>query len=609
MITCLPVNPRTEFLNWWDPGAVGPVPSPYSPELDRSPWYSAYRRGFYQGVSEEAQFLAFCQDPAGVRHLYLSWRVQFAPASSPYRDRLHLAFASGETAVPLLLEIVVYGEDTDLLAQPAASVSVGERDAQGHFRPLPRTPAWITRTTRVWRDLDRQQWAVQMMAPLVPGAAPADDAGLGVAADGTFRLWYGFDLYAPLNPAGPSADPAGAIVRLAWPPGAGFELVDGARAWPTAADCEQYGPGRSEPPSCPGGGLGLSWMTMGTPSAPASLIDPDRPVTLFARPQNQSGATVAAGQVRGRFAFADWGAPGDAAAPWTAIAADVANTGPIADRSAPVPGQDIRVATPLPAALAEDIRVGTRPANQCVRVDLSVAGLGVLTTPWYRNMDIVGASRFTREARIGVLGLEPLPGGSRDIYLAVETRNLPERIAPTAGTRAALPALSALSGRAAAPADPVQQLTDDINAYAFDQGMVPTPEVLQFMLDTLFPTWRVHCYRDTGQREPIDGRSFLILGLHGSFGYHLVPQGDLVGWSHRLRGAVRLAEHFYVLAVPNQGVARITTTIAALAEGDPVEPDEPIQPWPGTGGSRLPRLPWWAVALALLALAVLLRLL
>jgi len=84
----------------------------------------------------------------------------------------------------------------------------------------------------------------------------------------------------------------------------------------------------------------------------------------------------------------------------------------------------------------------------------------------------------------------------------------------------------------------------------------------------------------------------------------LVHEGDVLGWSHRLRGAIRLADRFYVLPVTNHGVARITTSIQALEPGDMVEPDEPIQPWPAPASASGNRRWWWLLALLLLVLVI-----
>ncbi|WP_020506531.1 hypothetical protein [Lamprocystis purpurea] len=615
MSICIPLVNGPNLPNWWDPSVVFPAPRGYSTELDLPFWPQAYRRPFGKGTAEEAMFMAFGHIAKDNRSLYLAWHVRFAPASSPDRDRLYVGFTASATSAPLLLEITIYAEDASVAAEPAARIVAGTLDAQGQFQPLPRVPAWTERTTRVWRAPTSNLapavnlWAVQMQVPLVADAAPGEDAGIGVDADGSFRMWYCFDIYTPLNPAGSSADPAGGILRFGFPQDARFSTDRGQRIWPAPSRYADYHLGSQNPPSDVGGyGISLHWLTMGTPGIPASEVDPDRPNTLFARPTNHSGAQLAEGQVRARFAIANWGSVCDAGAPWTVIREDEGNRAPLPDRATPVPGKDIRFDWILPADLADAIRRGMRPRYQCLCVDLSGAGLTFVSPTVYRNMDILGASSISREAEISVVGLAPIVSKHRDVYLAVEVYNMPEQIDPAAPQpRAALPVTRGLAAIARAndgePSE-LEQQVNSLNAYAYDQGIVPNPEVAQLMIDTGIPTYRVHCYHDTGEREVIDGRRYVILGLQSSFGYHLVHEGDVLGWSHRLRGAIRLADRFYVLPVTHHGVARITTSIQALEPGDMVEPDEPIQPWPAPASASGNRRWWWLLALLFLVLVI-----
>lgn len=610
MSACIPLIDTQNPPNWWDPPVPPTPPEPFFYHLEDRPWWSAHRRNFGLGAAEEAVFLAFHHVAPGRSSLYLSWGVRFAAGSSPERDRLYVAFAPFATAAPLLLEVVVYSEDRDLRAAPAARIAVGTLDADGRFQSLPRQPAWVTETTRVWRHLATNQWGVQMRVPVAPGAAPGDDAGIDVGPDGHLRIWYCLDVYTPLNPAGGSVNPAGGILRMGWPEEAQGSFAAGQGAWPVPALYEDYALGGQRQPSCASGrSLSLHWLTMGTPNVTASQLDLEWANTVFARPTNRSGAELAAGQARGRFALANWGSVCATGPAWTPVALDIPNDAAIADGKTPVQGQDIRYKWELPDDLAEAFRSGARPLNQCLRVELSGAG-PVLTNPVVcRNMDFVGDTRFSREAEISVVGMEPISALPRDVYLAVEVYNLPERVDPaTVRPKASATNAIGLGVRADPDGDPTSVLEDHVNAlnaYAYDMAMVPTPEVGQIMLDANLPTYRVHCYHDTGRREHIDGRSYCVLGLQGSFGYHLVLGGEPQGWSHRLRGAIRLAERFYVLRVPNGGAARVTTSIRALEAGEIPEPDEPIQAWPlPPSGSDRGRL-YWLIALVVIALLVL----
>ncbi len=351
---------------------------------------------------------------------------------------------------------------------------------------------------------------------------------------------------------------------------------------------------------------------MGTPKVTASRIDPEAENILFARPTNRTGAELAAGQVRARFAIANWGSLGAISPAWTSIAMGIPNDAAIGDGKTPVQGEDIRYPWTLPTDLAEAFRSGARSLHQCLRVELSGVGLALTNPVVCRNMDFLGDTRFSREAEINVAGLEPITTQPRDVYLAVEVYNLPTCVDPTMSPlKASASKTMGLGIRAeqgTSPTSVLENQVNGLNAYAFDAGMVPTPEVAQIMLDAGLPTYRVHCYQDTGRREQIDGRSYCVLGLLGSFGYHVVLEEEPWGWSHRLHGAIRLAEHFYVLRVPSGGVARITTSIQALQAGETPEPEEPIQPWPLPHSSHArARLSWWLLALVVIALLLLIR--
>jgi hypothetical protein len=69
--------------------------------------------------------------------------------------------------------------------------------------------------------------------------------------------------------------------------------------------------------------------------------------------------------------------------------------------------------------------------------------------------------------------------------------------------------------------------------------------------------------------------------LGSSFGlYGITSAGAQVeGWEHRLEGAIRIAENYYLLRVPNNGRAHVTTTLQSRAPGEQPLPEVPIQRW------------------------------
>ncbi|MBN1978226.1 MAG: hypothetical protein JW918_12590 [Anaerolineae bacterium] len=592
MPTCIPYAFGVPGLgappNWWDTTIPSTQKEKYDDRLEDPRWRGAYGQGFGTGVAEETMFRALCHtDTTGNQSLYLSWHVKYDAASSPNQDMLYVGCAADAAAQPLILQIVVYAADPvgGITADNPASIQAGTRDASGHFQALADEPDWVATTTRVWRNPTLGQWAVQMKVPINTGASLGDDAGIDIDPTTTFRMWYCYDIYTPTNAGGGA--PAGGILRLHYPTTATFGFSGGQKVYPAPSAYDTCELGSSSFPSCPGGsGISLDYLNVGTTNVPASEIDVNNPNTIFARPTNNTGASVAAHQIKARFAIANWGSIADPAAPWTDIATNEDNSAAIPDGTIADASNDIRFVWSVPLAMKTDFTNGVKSTHQCMLVELSGAGLVFSNASVYRNMNFEGASKFTREAEISVLGLRAISSRPRDVYLAVETINMPGQVGRqperTHVTHRELGMLtSALAARDDDDRSLLERITDYINSFQFNQEKGITPATLQQQLDSSLPTYRVHCYHDTGKREVIGGKEYVILGLQSAFGYYAIHEGELVGWSHHLRGAIRLAENFYVLRVPNNGATKIATTIQAVQPGEPVEPEEPILPrWP-----------------------------
>jgi hypothetical protein len=105
-------------------------------------------------------------------------------------------------------------------------------------------------------------------------------------------------------------------------------------------------------------------------------------------------------------------------------------------------------------------------------------------------------------------------------------------------------------------------------------------------LDQLFPTFRVHVYHDTGFRETgSDGIERPVLRTQSSFGLYVYHEGSLQGWETAIQGAQRIEDNLYLIAVPNEGTAKVKVVVQAVEEGDPRLPEQPIEPRP-KGESR-----------------------
>jgi hypothetical protein len=62
--------------------------------------------------------------------------------------------------------------------------------------------------------------------------------------------------------------------------------------------------------------------------------------------------------------------------------------------------------------------------------------------------------------------------------------------------------------------------------------------------------------------------------------YH---EGSLEGWQTSIQGAQRIADNLYLLPVPNNGSAKITTRVQAVEPGEQRLPEDPVVPPKDTG--------------------------
>jgi hypothetical protein len=114
-------------------------------------------------------------------------------------------------------------------------------------------------------------------------------------------------------------------------------------------------------------------------------------------------------------------------------------------------------------------------------------------------------------------------------------------------------------------------------------GVLSDAGLTEEQTDQLFPTFRVHAYHDTGERVTgSDGNLHPVLRVQSSFGLYAYHEGGLDGWQTSLQGAQRIADNLYLLAVPNNGTARVTVRIQAVEPGQERIPEDPIKPIPPT---------------------------
>jgi hypothetical protein len=583
MTTCIPVATGVPGLfgppNWWDTGGSAP---PLRNIIDDPRWVGAASQGFGYGTGLEAEFRAlYATDWLGKTSLFLSWHVVYDGALNDGLDRLYVGFApTGIT--PLIIEVIAYtSSSSDLTDQFAGTIQAYQLDdATGSVTPLGSTPAWLN-TTRVWLTRNPITWAITMRVPINPLATqPTDPDGLNLAS--TFSMFY--ELYV-LTPTRVDTSPAtGGFVVHKWPSGIA-NIITGVAGdiipHPVAGNWEQFQYGST----CTGG-ISLDLWNIGTTNTPTSKIlykagggGPTN--TIFANPLNKTGSTIPVGAITARFRIADWGSViMDPNAPWDDIRGGgaVPNAQPIVDsnpqltyssppNSPPLPNPPISFTWQLNNTEAAPY-AGGKPSDQCMLVELSGAGLTFSNNSIRRNMDFVPASIFQRTAQINIVGLTPIAGGgpTRDVYLAVETLNMPAVAPPpgrgNGGTRG-MPVPPQGDGPQR-PVPPARGVNRQALSAARTTGGGGGPQTGDAQ-----PTYRVHVYHDTGDRITINAVTYPILAPQSSFGYFLDHQGPLAGWRHNVQAPPsaqlrQIALNFYKVVVPNNGAIRVTNTIEAV---------------------------------------------
>jgi hypothetical protein len=246
--------------------------------------------------------------------------------------------------------------------------------------------------------------------------------------------------------------------------------------------------------------------------------------------------------------------------------------------------------------------------HQCMLVELTSTDPSVVLSrsSIYVNMNVTRTSTVRAPARISIEGLPPIGPGRRDVYLYLQTFNMPQVV----------------KGESAGPVETIPR--NSFEHGSFQEGPVDF-EVEDVAVTA--PTYIVHVYHDTGDTyEMEDGSTIPIVRGQTAFGYFAVHEGNLVGWETRLYGAEKLAENFYRLRIPNDGAEYVETAIQARESSaePPLPPDgiastscEGIAAWLDSFGvvgrllARLVRLLcsamgdlWWVGALAILALVL-----
>lgn len=553
MTTCIPLAGGV-------PGLPGP-PDLLAPGNNafRDPrWRGAMAQGFpFQpgiGVGEHVQFRALYSGSGSNKVLQLSWLIKVDVALSNADDRLYVGFqGAGGVNDSMVIEITPYSASANITNGPVAAIEVYQHTGVGTWTPVAQ-PTWLSTTAgsanpTVWLETTPVLWAVQLRVPISASGNVLN--GTGPNLPDPFRMWY-YVRVAPLPADVATFAEWLAPVGTTHPSSDANDITDGIFPEPGSWDQFHTSTGAGDP-ICTAEGIELRYNDVGTHNNPSSQINTITPNEVFARPRNYTSSAIGAGVLHAHFRFANWGSVADPNAPWDLDAGDHTNAAAILPLAQ---GLDPPVSNPeevqfnyVPPSL------GGKPPHQCMLVELSGAGLTFSNSSVYRNMDFVNASVFRRQAQISIRGLAAIDAGPRDVYLYVQTLNMPARVEQPRPERGVV--VGARPNPARGDERP------------------PPPDFEE--QNILTPTYRVHVFHSTDRTVTVGGRTRQVLEAQSSFGYYLQHNGALTGWRHQLNAPASaqlqtIADNFYKVVIPNDGAINITTAIEAM---------EPASGWTG----------------------------
>lgn len=542
------IEPQTGDVAW---PVVAPPSKTVPPGLDDPRWQGALRIGHPSGMSggESATFRCVYHDEGGQKSLFLSWHVRADSTVNSGDDVVWVGFERAAGS-PLLVKIQPFNSGATKASAPIISATAYTMDvATSKGTETSPPPNWINANTSAWFDGPTNRWAVQMRVPI---AAADGNAGVNLAA--TFRMWYEMTVVCPMATCIPHTWPYGAapVTQPGFPP---KPLVPALNTW----DTFHLSTGAGDP-VCPNTGfVSLDMMDVGTTNTPTSKINLNALNTFEAKPFNKTGAQVPAGAISAFFRIANWGSVADPNAPWDPVPATNGTTNP-ATNSAPIAngakGSNTFKWTLSATEQGQFKPAGSKDRHQCILVELSGAGITFQPSSVWQNMNFGNASRFEQVAEINSVGLGQLPGGEpeRDTFLLIEKLNMPA------------------GGLSTTPPSKPPVLSDDperrrdaareeevVGVLQSAEGVATPSE----QLDAAKPTYRVHVLHDTGLTVERTSGTLRVLAPGTSYGYYIDHAGKPAGWSDDVVGATKVAERFYRLAVPVEGVARVTNVIEA----------------------------------------------
>jgi hypothetical protein len=582
--------------DWWSPGAT-PAGTTTTSFLEDPRW----RGALSHDVLEYERFRVVVETSGSSQFLVMSWQVRADLNNAG--DRLYFGLWDDASSTGNVYRLTRMQDTQTAVAgatQAAGAFSGRVFAGSGPIGtvawtraatiPPPPLPAWLTTDARVDVTCSSppstgcDRWAFRIRAPLSAAANPADTAPTGFKLTGpNFHFWYEIQDSAMVGsatyafPSGIVNAHEGGIPPIVLPDPSTWK----AAKFGSGAGCESD--------------VSLQASGVWVNSSGSSTLNMTSN-EFHARPVNNTADILHNDAVTAKFRVANWGSVDFASPEWRETCTSMAVGGNITSGNP----FDLRCTwsgfDACPYRAAGDPcgpQAGTKSSHQCILVDLSNT-TGTLNTLVFspqsvsRNMDFDVNSVLTREAIIDTRGLPPMADAAprRDVYLRVQTRNLPARaprftsapgatgVSAAAPTSVALPAnvdairvreISALRSRFKELQLPSQGTIDVQSSLRIQQALLEGRITLD-QVEVLMPTYTVFVWHDTGRTIQTESGTVKVLAPQPSFGLFLAHDGDLEGWEHRFEGAEQIGENLYKITAEKDGVTRVTATIAPKGE-------------------------------------------
>lgn len=578
---------------WWDPAELYSTTEP----TDKDPrWKGALRIAHGSGLSERVAMRALYHPslPDGTQHLYLSWKIENEDFTSQVQKVL-VGLApdcSGGGCDPD--ERYVIAVDINHQA-PGAGARTVAGDPVWFARYLYRyeaattngqdrytliaSPAWFDRS-RMWfaPDPAEKTWTVNMLIPVSSGR----EDGLPLTED--FFMTYSVAIGNALGvgyETWPRNQTCGGMCTLSTamthtPSG----IAPQARA-PQVASWNRFRFGVAG--DCTEG-ISLDIMDIGIlpgggdphTAVLGHEIQRDAENIFVARPENNTGGTVADKTIQAIFRMANWGSTptggtvideGD----WLDLYDDrdpkpeVLNDGDILDGDKGVMQTEWHPETDREKCLygapdaGDCTGIEQKGKHQCVMVELKSHGGNYVFTndSVHRNMNFVdveeGAMAMALEAFITPKGARRIPDRrERYVYVQADLRHMPARVDPKEYERM----IGELDGRR-------KRWHEERGSYA---------DLARFL-----PTVAIHVYHETGELDRSNEKE--VLEDQASFGLFVNPPRKVIplGWGLAIDGAVEVAPGLYKMRISDVGTAIVRVRVKALTDKDPgIKPGDPL---------------------------------